>query len=60
MSMHRQLIVVMGAGMEVRTPERGHPFYCYCPQHKNKDIMLNGRAKKCGSTGYAYFFPALK
>ena len=46
-----------GAGMEVRMTAAGHPFYCYCPQHKNKKIILNGKQKKCGSTGYAYFFP---
>lgn len=49
-----------GAGMEVRMTADNHPFYCYCPQHKNKQIILNGQQKKCGSTGYAYFFPEVK
>ena len=49
-----------GAGMEVHTAEQGHPFYCYCPQHKNKEITLNGQQRKCGSTGYYHFFPTLK
>lgn len=49
-----------GAGMEVRTAEQGHPFYCYCPQHKNKTITLNGQPRQCGSTGYYYFFSAFK
>ncbi len=48
-----------GAGMEVHTFVRRHPFYCSCPRHKNKKIILNGQEKKCGATGYAYFFPPL-
>ena len=49
-----------GTGMEVHTAEQGHPFYCSCPQHKNKKITLNGQQKQCGSTGYYYFFAPFK
>ena len=49
-----------GAGMDVRTFDREYPFYCSCPQHKNKQLILNGQQKKCDSTGHAYFFPSLK